>query len=147
MISDNIKPTYQMNKQNAYVFLKRCIDEDGDTCYHLFIFDDVGSCYDSRLFMPESEKRKFEETLRYPNGKTRPYWELRPNGKKAFPNARYEPLYKQAALHPEQAKAPICYDKLYSFECLNVELLHLLKTDSDSVPAEVLPHEESGLDG
>lgn len=149
MISDNLKPTYQLNRQDAYVFLKRCIDEDGDTCYHLFIFDDVGGCYDSRLFLPESEKRKFEECLKYPNGQTRPYWELVPNGRKAFPDARYEPTHKTVILKPEHAAALICYDKLYSFECLNVELHSMLKTDDKRYPSEVIPvaDEECSLDG
>lgn len=143
MISDTLKPTYAKNKENAYVFIKRCVDVDGIPCYHLFIFDEVGGCYDSRLFLPEDEKRKLEELLKYPDGKTRPYWELVPNGRKAFPDARYEPTHKTVILKPEHAAAPICYDKLYSFECLNVELHSMLKTDdTEAVPSEVVLYDE-----
>lgn len=119
MISRKQKPTFRFEGERYYIFIKQVIDKKGKTAHHVFLFDDTGGCFESRLLCHKKYLKWIEETVLIgQSGNARPVWELLPNGEPAYPAATYEPLLTQVESDPDSAKPPICYDKLYAMEIM-----------------------------
>ena len=118
MISESLPYSYTVSRTTKnlkqedrfYIFLCDALYEDGEPVTHLYIFDELGGCFEARYFFHAAYRERLLNSL-VTDKDGICVWELVPHGNPPLPPAHRFPRNWQA-----DNTGPVAFDNLYAQE-------------------------------